>query len=882
MILSRFFQLTAGLLFLGLSACGPGPTDGDMAASAARPVADQLDEVSARARKARISDVSYKLDIDLTSDPDAFAGVVEIEFALADGGQPLDIDFAGGLPGQIEVNGVATAASYNGFFITLPGEALATGENRVRIVYSHPYSQDGTGLHRFVDPADGQTYLYTYLWPYYANRLFPSFDQPDLKATYELSVRAPSDWQVVSAARESRIEDQGDTRLWTFPRSEKFSTYIFSLHAGPYAVWEDSSGDIPIRLFARRSLAERVPAEEWLEVTRRGLIFYADYFDIPYPFHKYDQVLVPDFLIGAMENVAAVTFTERYAPRGAPNRFQRERRAGTILHEMAHMWFGDLVTKTWWNDLWLNESFATYMASLAVPQATEFSDTGHNFFLGNKLSAYRADSLVTTHPITVPVPSTDDFFTVFDGISYGKGASVLQQLAHYVGAGNFRSGVSAYLKKHAYGNTRLPDFIAALSAASGRDLVPWSEQWLARAGVNKIAARYRCESGKVSTFTILQSAPEGLPTLRSQVLQVGLYAVSDEGAVDVRAVLPVEISGAETRLEGAIGLACPDMVYPNHGDWGYAQLTLDPKTLKVLKTSLSEIADPLLRSMFWYSLEDMATGGELALEEYLGLVLANAPVEQNERALQQVLRGGARVLRLLDRLTPGADATLAAFAPRIERMVQEMMAAPAASADARKLLFDTYVAVARTDSAQSRLERFLVGDESVTGIEIDQDRRWAIIARLNALGHEGAEDLLAREAAADMSYAGQQMAILADAGRADPAIKSKWLATLLEDGNSLPLSKQRSAIAGLFPSHQTALHAAFLDEILAALPELGRTRDPYLLSSYAGTLLYGVCTMDSVAKLASALQDGEGLHPTLFKFLREAHQRDEACVGLRP
>ncbi|MFT7295046.1 MAG: aminopeptidase N, partial [Pseudohongiellaceae bacterium] len=304
----------------------------------ARPALDQLSQLEAIARASRVSNVSYDLDIDLVTAADSYQGQVILQFDLNELSSSLEVDFTGGDISQVEVNGEAIEVDYNGFFVRLPATALEQS-NVVRISYSHPYDQDGTGLHRFVDPEDGNTYLYTYLWPYYSNRLFPNFDQPNLKATYELKVRAANNWQVISSTMESSVESLGDAKVWHFPQSEKFSSYIFSLHAGPYKIWEDMAGNVPIRLMARQSLAEYVAVDEWMDYTKSGIEHYNNYFEIPYPFKKYDQVIVPDFLIGAMENVAAVTFSESYVDRGSSNRFSSQRRAGTILHEMAHMWF---------------------------------------------------------------------------------------------------------------------------------------------------------------------------------------------------------------------------------------------------------------------------------------------------------------------------------------------------------------------------------------------------------------------------------------------------------------------------------------------------------------------------------------------------------------
>jgi aminopeptidase N len=381
-----------------------------------RNAVDALDQQTADARKARVANVDYALHIDLEQGGDAFSGEVTIRFDLAGPAQAaqadpaqasqadLTVDFGGGAVQDLTLNGVATDGAYNGFFITLPATGLRSGPNTAAIRFTHPYSRDGTGLHRFVDPADGLTYLYTYLWPYYANRLFPSFDQPNIKARFALSVRAPDDWIVVSMAQGMAAPPAGDgTTLWQFAATPQMSTYAFSLHAGPYRVWEADAQGIPLRLLARRSLAEFVAVDSWFDVTRRGLRHYADYFGIPYPFSKYDQLIVPDFAIGAMENIAAVTFGEQFVQRQESDRSQREARASVILHEMAHMWFGNLVTHDWWNGLWLNESFATQMAAMAELETTEFSDTWHGFFTDHKQKAYRADSRVSTHPIVVPV-----------------------------------------------------------------------------------------------------------------------------------------------------------------------------------------------------------------------------------------------------------------------------------------------------------------------------------------------------------------------------------------------------------------------------------------------------------------------------------------------
>ncbi|XQW83992.1 M1 family metallopeptidase [Thalassotalea piscium] len=437
----------------------------------------------AQMRSKQVSDISYNLQVKIGNKSEVFSGTTDINFTLADDNQnDLTIDFDSGNVESVLVNGKPASFNYEQWFITIPKDELNTGKNTIKISYQRPYATDGSGLHRFVDPENGEVYLYTDFEPYDANKLFPHFDQPDLKATYTMQVTAPKHWQIISSTRETSIKEMGENKLWSFPTSAKFSSYVFSLHAGNYAVWEDSFEDIPLRVFARQSLAKYINTEEWFTPTKQSFGFYNKYFDVKYPFGKYDQVVAPDFNAGAMENVAAVTFSETYISRGEKSTQAKMSLANVIAHEMAHMWFGDLVTMRWWNGLWLNESFATYMANLAVEKASDFENLWDVFYSGTKQWAYSSDDSVNTHAIELPVPSTGDAMSNFDGITYGKGASVLKQLPYYLGEENFRLGVSNYLKKFSYKNTDLDDFIGELGKAAGKDMSEWTQDWLYNAG----------------------------------------------------------------------------------------------------------------------------------------------------------------------------------------------------------------------------------------------------------------------------------------------------------------------------------------------------------------------------------------------------------------
>ncbi|MDX1572127.1 MAG: aminopeptidase N, partial [Xanthomonadales bacterium] len=688
----------------------------------------------------------------------------------------------------------------------------------------------------------------------------------------------PADWEVVSVASGRIMEREGGTATWVFAPTPRISTYVFSLHAGPYQIWESRAGDVPIRLLARQSLAPHVEVDEWFEVTRAGLDFFADYFAMPYPFGKYDQLIVPDFNIGAMENVAAVTFNERTVQRTESNRFERESRAEIILHEMAHMWFGNLVTKDWWNGLWLNESFATLMAYFALVSATEFEDAWHGFFTNEKPRAYFKDSRVTTHPIEVPVDSTDEFFSVFDAITYQKGSSVLKQLAYFVGEDNFREGVRRYLAKHAYGNTVLDDFIDAQAEASGRDLAEWTREWLFTAGFNELQAEFTCREGAVSGLHIEQRAAPANPTLRTHRFQVAVYDLQDD-ALALRRVIDAELSGARSALRHLDGWPCPALVFPNHNDWTYARVILSDEGVAAIDGRLHTIAEPLARSMFIQSLFDMARDGRLRLGEYVRIAAAQSVREPNLRVLDQLTRSLSESVALLTRLRPEAEATRSTTLRGLEFLAWDQLEQES-DRDRARLWFDLFVAVAESPQARARLRTMLDGRAELPGLVVGPEQRWEVVIALAGLGVPDVQQLIDAEALRDPSDQGAKYAIAADAARPEPAVKRAWLDRLLDPDSELGLARQRYAIAYLFPAHQTRLQEDLLVPILDSLGDLADA-DPYFLSSYVQGLLRPVCTKESVAAMAATLERGS-FHPTVELFLREAHQADEECLALRP
>ena len=830
----------------------------------------------AAARAARVGNVAYNLEFELDGEADEYAGRVRTVFELKDGRASLTVDFAGGTVASVRVNGSPVIAPYNGYFLTLPASSLRTGSNTVEIDFSRPYSTDGNGLYRFRDPVDGRDYLYTNFEPYDANRLFPSFDQPDLKATFATRATAPADWEVISVVAESDIEDLGDKRTWTFPLSARISTYVYALHAGHYQRWESTAGDIPLRLFARASLADYIYPEHWFRPTRQGFEFFQDYFEIAYPFGKYDQVVVPHFNAGAMENVGAVTFSERFLRRGTVTRRDRRRLATVILHEMAHMWFGNLVTMQWWNGLWLNESFATFMATLALVEATEFAEGRLGAYLST-VRAYRADERDTTHAIELPTPDTDAAFANFDAITYNKGSATLTQLSHLVGPEAFRLGVGAYLQTHAWGNTTIDDFLSEIGKASGLDLESWAVEWLHRPGTNRVTVDLDCRDGTITGMAILQTAPAAWRTLRTHRTQLGLYDFGP-GEVTVRR-LPVTYAGARTEVEGVTGERCPEFVYANHGDWDYARVGFDREALAALGDRLNAFADPLVRLMLWQGVHDMVQQGELSPFEFIEIALANLDAEPVDDVMRKVLDALQRSWSYLKRLVDD-PALVGETGTRIEEFLWRAFLASDPGSDRQLLLFDHYLAAATSERSLDRIAGFLRAPDLPKGFVFDQDRRWNAVALLSGYDHPAAATALAAERERDSSDAGRRRAMSAEAARPVPAQQLRLVRLLLDPDSGLSVADAWAYASGLFPEHQQSLQLSLVSEVFDSLQSVSDDLDPSYFRPIGDGLLGTICDDGYLELLEQAIDRSETLHPSLRKRLLDLRFEVKGCLAI--
>ncbi len=839
-----------------------------------------LSQEQAAKRSARLSNVAYHLNFKLDGS-DSFSNTTKVRFNLKDIENDLTLDLKDADVKSVKINGKSVTINYNKWFITLAKEDLRIGRNEVDVAFTRKHSTNGEGLHRMQDPVDGKVYLYSHFEPAAAQQMFAVFDQPDLKANYQMTVSAPKDWHVFTAMKETSVDDKGDFKVWHFDNTLKLSPYNFSLHAGPYHMWSDNSGKYPLRLFARESVAKQVSPEDWFKYTNQGLAFFNSYYGVDYPFRKYDQVLVPDFLYGAMENAAAITFAERgFLTNGEMTKSQEQRLASVIMHEMAHQWFGNLVTMKWWNGLWLNESFASFMATTATANATEFTDAWQSFYAGGKQAAYRQDQQVTTHPIEVPIPSSANAFDNIDAITYSKGQSVLKQLTHLLGEETFRKGIHNYLSHYAYQNAELKDFITSLGDAAGRDLNGFAQQWLYQPGVNTITANYQCEGGKITNFTLEQSADAKFPTLREQRVQVALYQNKDN-QLTFESAVPVTYQGKSTQVSELVGKSCPDLVYPNYQDWGFVKVNLDERSFATAKSALSSVEDNLQRSMLWQSLWDSARDGNLPMNEYLDIAIANVAKETDYTILGQVLSQIASARSYLSIFFPQGHSFLDKVNSTLSALTWQEANANSDKKNMQRRWFSYYRSFANTPAELTRLAKILDGSLTIEKLTINQDLRWSIIGQLSRYNYQGSDALIDAELAKDNSDSGQKSAISARVIRPDAKVKAEWLAKIQDKNSDLPFSKLRTAMGSMYPSEQLALSEQTAEQRLASLTAIDKANDHTFMRSYANTLIPGACNAASVERLAQAIKQQTSLSAGTKRALLVTHQADEQCVNIR-
>jgi aminopeptidase N len=766
--------------------------------------------------RAQLLDVdSYVVDLDLTTGDETFVSDTTIRFS-ADAGADTFVDLVAPRVRSITLNGDEVHPSaFHDSRVHLTGLAA---QNEVRIVADCAYMRTGEGLHRFVDPVDKAVYLYTQFEVIDARRMFACFDQPDLKATFAFTVTGPDDWEVVSNSPTPAPEPLSTgTARWAFRATPRMSTYITALVAGPYHAVRDEHRGIPMGVFCRRSLAEHLDADRVLDVTKKGFDYFEGLFDRPYPFEKYDQLFVPEFNAGAMENAGAVTILEDYVFRSKVTDAAYERRAETILHELAHMWFGDLVTMRWWDDLWLNESFATFASVLCQSEATHWTSAWTTFANLEKTWAYRQDQLPSTHPISADIRDIEDVEVNFDGITYAKGASVLKQLVAWVGRDEFVSGVRMYFDRHAWGNTELMDLLTALEETSGRDLSSWAKEWLETAGLNTLRAEFTVDdAGAFTSFDIVQSAPESNPTLRSHRLAIGFYDRSDEGLRRENRV-ELDVVGERTAVPMLVGKLQPDLLMINDDDLAYTKIRLDPRSAQTLVESIGDLRDSLARALCWTAAWDMTRDAELSARDWVALVRSGLPHESDIGVLQGVVRQAVSALYLFTPVEHRQE-ELVDFA---EFLLEQTRSAPAGS-DHQLALFRAFTGLARTDEQLAVVESTLDGSGVLEGLTVDADLRWALVQRLVSTGRRTV-DLVGEEFERDRTASGERQAAAARALEPSTASKDRaW--QLAVESDELPNALLSATISGLNTPDHAELNRPLVDRYFDSLERVWSTR----------------------------------------------------------
>ena len=865
-------------------------------------------ETRQRARLLRVD--SYDVTLDLTRGGEVFGSTSVIRFSCAQPGATTYADLIAERVHEITLNGAAidpAVAWADGAFADGAGagaagsgaagseaagsEAAGSGaagrialpgladSNELRVVADCRYVSDGTGLHRAVDPADGKVYTYTKFEPAYARRVYANFEQPDLKAAFTFHITAPAHWTVLSNQPVSQTEPAADgTAVWHFPPTPPISTYLTAVAAGEYhlvvgAPHTTARGQtIPLSLACRASLAGHLDAEEVFLITRQGFDFYTDLFQGDYPFAKYDQVFVPEYSSGATENVGCVVITDQLLFRSRVTEARRELRAMVILHEMAHMWFGDLVTMKWWDDLWLNESFAEFCGTLASAEATRFTDAWTTFSSGRKTWGYQQDQLPSTHPVAADVPTLSQAVANFDGISYAKGASVLQQLVAFLGRESFLAGIRAYFAKHAWGNATLADLLAALEAHSGVSLTDWSKSWLETAGANTLRCDFAAdESAPFASFAVLQEAPADYPTLRRHSITVGLY---NRAAGELACTRREEISvqGARTEVPQLAGAAQADLIVLNDDDRDYAIVRFDRRSLATLTESVGELTDPLARAVCWGAAIDMVRQAELSLPVFTAMLALSMGQESSVAVLEKLHAAADQMMTLAGdpRWVPQGKAELAAAGTRLLHSAEPGSDHQLAWA---QLLSWTATAAEQIDL----LAGLLGGSVVIPGLAVDAELRWALLRRLATAGRAGDAEIDA-ELRRDETDAGTRYATACRAAIPDAQHKAAAWRLLTDAGELGVVGVGEISRAFVQPEHASLL-APYTAKYFEVLPAIWSSRGEHLRVLLSQALFpYPAASPELIERIDAFLAE-EDRDPGLVRIMIE--RRDIVTRALR-
>ena len=840
-----------------------------------------LTRLEATDRSATVHTRSYDVTLDLTRGETVFGSSTTVRFTSTQGSSTF-IDLIAPVVHSISLNGRALdpAEVYADSRITLTGLAA---DNELVVVADCAYMHTGEGLHRFTDPADGETYLYSQFEVPDSRLVFAVFEQPDLKASFTFTVTTPSSWTVLSNSptpEPTPTEDSdgsGDAHTFAFAPTEPMSSYVTAIVAGPYVGATDeyvaSDGrTVPLGVYCRKSLVEHMDSAEILDLTKRGFAYYEDLFATPYAFTKYDQIFVPEFNAGAMENAGCVTHRDDYIFRSRPVEARVERRAVTILHELAHMWFGDMVTMTWWNDLWLNESFAEFTSTLATAEITRWDQAWTTFQTLEKSWAYNQDQLSSTHPVAAEINDLHDVEVNFDGITYAKGASVLAALVGYVGRENFFAGIQRYLAAHAYSNAELGDLLRELEAVSGRDLSSWTRLWLQEAGVTTLRLEVVTDAdGVITQAAVRQEIPADSPaSLRPHRVAIGSYSPTGQGAdthLERTNRIELDVDGELTQVPELVGAKRADVLVLNDDDLTYAKVRLDEESLSHGLTHIEAFAESLPRSIVLASAWDMVRDGELAASHFLKAALQALDVEEHSSVIQGLL---GRITTCLSAFLP--PAVRRDLAPGTADRLLELARAAQAGSDKQLQLIRAVAAHAVTGEQLDVVAGFLEGTSALEGLDVDQDLRWDLLTGLVAAGRFGEERIHAEEAR-DRTTTGRERAAEARAAIPTPEAKEATWRALVDDA-SMPNETQVRVLRGLTSvERRPDLLVPFVSEYVEAIDSLWSSRTFHmaenLLTGLWSCATVGLDGADPAAALEGWLESHAQAPAALRRIVRE-------------
>ena len=771
-----------------------------------------LTREEAQTRAALLDVESYAVELDLTTSETTFASTTTIRFTSREEGASTFADLVDATVHEITLNGrsIDPATAYVDSRIQLDDLAAS---NELVVKADCTYSHSGEGLHRFVDPVDNRVYTYSQFEVPDARRVFTTFEQPDLKSVFTFTVTAPENWVVVSnAPTPEPVPADGEGKaVWSFPTTKRMSTYITAIIAGEYhGVFDTYKGkfnEIPLGHYCRQSLVPYLDREELVKITSQSFEYFEDAFDMAYPFEKYDQLYVPEYNMGAMENAGAVTLRDEYLPRSRQPRSFYEYRCSVILHEMAHMWFGDLVTMKWWDDLWLNESFAEWACYQAEAENTEFTEAWTGFANARKQTGYRADQLPSTHPIAADNYDLEAVEVNFDMITYAKGASVLKQLVAWVGLEPFLAGLRQYFADHAYANSEFSDLLSALEKASGRELQGWAREWLQTAGVNTLTPVFEVDGdGNYTSFAVKQTAAAEHPTLRRHRLGIGTYDGAD--TLERTEYFEIDVDGELTEVPELVGRKQPELLLLNDEDHAYAKIRLDEKSLDTVINGLSRLDDSLARALCWGSAWDMTRDAEMSATDFVTLVLANIGAETDPWGVSRIPSYAATAVNVYS--DPAHRDELRGV---WERGLRQLAGDAEAGSDHQLAFVRGFAAAATSAESVDHVAALLDGSLVFDGLALDDDMKWALTTALARTGRVGEAEIAAQEAT-DGTISGKEKAAAARAAQPTEAAKAEAWARIWDP--STPNETARSTITAFAQPGQDELLTPYVEKYLAA------------------------------------------------------------------